>query len=400
MLVKYRMLAGATIADLKSDIHKIISGQITAVADFSASCDKTNTAIYGSYPTGKYAVQDAASYTYSKVHSQDASYTEYFRLIWGAAQLDQIVLAAGYTAGTNTLVNSTTSSVYRYAWETTYTGLSQRGGESAGVTTFNTNGQIDSAKWMFIGNGTQFTTTVGDSVRMAGEYHRYSDTGTNIYRVGRFERNTIVTSLLSTSGTGASTYTYATVNWDSMVPTAFSIGPSPSSGVLQGWRAGNINVTTASYTAPTYNTLDIVINSKGIFFGSTVNNVAFGIFDISKNGISREFTNSALMAMVDLNNVNNGVQIPYFYNVQTSTYGVVSGGSINYDSPVRIPRANANMTIVENPISTSYRAGGFSTSAIYGVYRIADNTYNNGSRYTDGSGVSRVVYNNFAIVTE
>jgi hypothetical protein len=145
--------------------------------------------------------------------------------------------------------------------------------------------------------------------------------------------------------------------------------------------------------------MDISITDKGIFFGSAVNGVAFGIFDFSKNGLTREFTSSALMAMVDLNNFNNGVQIPYIYNVSTSSYGVAVAG-MNYETPARIPRANATQYIVENPVSTTHRAAGFSVSTFYGFYKIANGTYNNSSRYTDGSGVNRVVYNNYCIVTE
>lgn len=394
MLVRYRMLSTATLADMKSDIHKIISGQITSVSDFSSSCDKTNTVIYGSYPTGKYSVQDAGTYTYSKVHSQDASYTHYFRLIWGATGLDQIALAQSYTAGTNTLVNSTTSNVYRLLC-----GFSST--NNFGGTTFLASGTVlyDGYKVLCLGNTTQGNIAVGDSIRYLGDYMRINESNeTNYYRTVRFERNTLVTSLI----TGTSNqYIYCLVNWDQMA--AMKVNPqqtSTNAAYFNIYRGGNVSLTTTTYTAPTYSTIDIVINSKGIFFGSTNSKLALGIFDISKNGLSREFTSSALMSLVDLNNNNNGVQNPYSYNVSTSSYGVVSGAGLLYETPVRIPRANANLTIIENPISTSYRAGGFSTSTVYGVYKIADGTYNDGSRYTDGSGTSRIVYNNIAIVSE
>jgi hypothetical protein len=187
------------------------------------------------------------------------------------------------------------------------------------------------------------------------------------------------------------------MNWDSTVGIKL-INTTPQAQIL-GYRGGNVNLTTTTYTAPTYNTIDIVINSKGIFFGSAVNDVAVGIFDISKDGISREFTNTCLMAIVDVNNTNNGVQNPYVYNVSTQTYGVQVAG-LEYVSPTRIPRANANLTLIENPVQASARSTGFAVNSIYGIYRVAEGTWTKGSRYVDGSGVSRVVYNNFSIPSE
>ena len=383
------MLAGATIADMKSDIHKIISGQITSTADFSASCDKTNTVIYGAYPTGVYTVANASSYTYSKVHSQDSGYTHYFRLIWGASQLDQIALAQSYTSGTDTLVNSTTSSVWRFVFETQNSATNWAG--------MATTAPYDGGKILSIANSTIGTTAVGDNFRLQGEYSCIVDTNeTANRRVIRFERNAIATTMISASAGSATQFL---MNYDGSLGIKVN-SISNNYHNYQVYRSGNINLTTWTYTAPTYNTFDIVVTNKGVFIGSTVNNVAFGVFDISKNGISREYTSSALMALVDVNNTNNGVQSPYFYNLISGTYGVLSGGSMVYETPCRVPKTNTNLSIIENPVALSYRAGGFSVSSIYGLYKIADGTYNNSSRYTDGSGVNRVVYNNFAIVTE
>jgi hypothetical protein len=385
MLVKYRMLAGATVADMKADIHKIITGQITSTADFSSSCDKTNTAIYGTYPTAvSYYAENPSTYTYSKRWSQDTNVMYFFKLIWGANGLDQIAVAQDMSFSTYALINSTTSNVWRFAWET---GVSTTNGGGAA-----TSAPYDGGRLLTVANGAAYTTAVGDSVRVLGDYVKITDAGTSVYRTIRAERNSITTAMYSATSNTSSSFV---MNWDPTVGIAIAGSPN-----LLGYRSGNVNLTTWTYTSPTYNTVDIVITNYGVFFGSAVNNVALGIFDISKNGISREFTNSSLIALVDLNNTNNGVQIPYFYNVSTSTYGVVSGGGLNYENPVRIPRANANLSIIENPVTTSYRSGGFSVSTIYGLYKIADGTYNNSSRYTDGSGVSRVVYNNFAVVTE
>ena len=395
MLVRYRMLAGATLADLKSDIHKIISGAISTTADFSTSCDKTNTVIYGSYPTGVYTVQDAASYTYSKTHSQYAGTTHYFRLVYGATNLDQIVLAQSYTAGTNTLVNTTTSNIYRFAYNLGTSSSTTAG--QAYIAAASDGRWVDGAKMMTFGNGTVYSAfTVGDNIRTWTDYNIVNDTNEGtLYRQLRWERNALI-SIANVSAT-ASTSSSHQMNWDSTVGIKLT-NNNPASVIL-GYRGGNVNLTTSTYTAPTYNSIDIVINVNGIFFGSPVNDVAVGIFDISKDGISREFTSKCLMSIVDVNNTNNGVQNPYSYNVSTQTYGVQVAG-LEFVTPTRIPRANANLTLIENPVACSARSSGFTVDSIYGIYRVAEGTWTKGSRYVDGSGVSRIVYNNFSIPSE
>jgi hypothetical protein len=388
------MLAGATLADMKSDIHKIISGAISTTADFSASCDKTNTQIYGSYPTGVYTVLDAGTYTYSKTHSQYAGTIEYFRLVYGATNLDQIILAANYTAGTNTLVNTTTSNIYRLIFS--FTSGSNTAGGSGVAYASDSSKYADGGKVLTMGNSTTYSAfAVGDNIRTWTDYNIIADSAeTNTYRQLRWERNALISSA-NINATASTSVTHV-MNWDSTVGNRLFTNYSPT---YQGYRGGNVNLTTTTYTAPTYNTIDIVINSKGIFFGSAVNDVAVGIFDISKDGISREFTSTCLMAIVDVNNTNNGVQNPYAYNVTTQTYGVQVAG-LDFVTPARIPRANANMTLIENPVTSSARSSGFAVDSVYGVYRVAEGTWSKGSRYVDGSGVSRVVYNNFSIPSE
>ena len=106
MLVRYRMNSSITIEQFKDDIHKIITGQITAVADLSAGCDKPNSQVAGAYPMGSYTAVDAASFTYSKVHNEYSDFTNYFRLGFTSTLMNAFTLARGYDSGTNTLINS------------------------------------------------------------------------------------------------------------------------------------------------------------------------------------------------------------------------------------------------------------------------------------------------------
>lgn len=112
MLVRYRTNSSCTLANFQTDLNNIILGNIATVNDLSAGADKTNSVIYGSYPTGKYARVNATTYTYSKVHNDaTTSKTHYFRLTFDATQLTTIDLAQSYTSGTDTLVNTYTKTV-------------------------------------------------------------------------------------------------------------------------------------------------------------------------------------------------------------------------------------------------------------------------------------------------
>ena len=112
MLVRYRMNASCTLANMQSDFNNIILGNITSVNQLSAGCDQVNTVIYGSYPTGTpYARVNGSTFTYSKTHNDSTtSKTHYFRLNFDATKLTTIQLAQSYTSGTDTLVNGYTGS--------------------------------------------------------------------------------------------------------------------------------------------------------------------------------------------------------------------------------------------------------------------------------------------------
>lgn len=107
MLVRYRTNSSCTLQNFKDDVNNIILGNITAVANLSSGADKVNSQMYGTYPTGTYARVNATTYTYGKVHNDaTTSKTHYFRLNYDSTTLANIALAASYTSGTDTLVNS------------------------------------------------------------------------------------------------------------------------------------------------------------------------------------------------------------------------------------------------------------------------------------------------------
>lgn len=121
MLVRYRVDSIPTMTQFKADIDGILQGTITQKSQLSAPA-QANSEVYGTYPTGKYTRENETSYTYSKVHNTNASYTHYFRLTFDSTQLASITLAQGYTSGTDTLLNSavTTTNVKLFTFDSNY----------------------------------------------------------------------------------------------------------------------------------------------------------------------------------------------------------------------------------------------------------------------------------------
>ena len=111
MLVRYRLNSTCTLQNFKDDINNIIMGNVSNVANLSAGASQINSAIYGTYTPSIYTRVNATTYTYSKAHSSIAGYTHYFRLTYDSTKLTTIALAQSYTSGTDTLVNSSASTV-------------------------------------------------------------------------------------------------------------------------------------------------------------------------------------------------------------------------------------------------------------------------------------------------
>lgn len=123
MLVRYRMNSSCTLANMQTDINNIILGNVASVNDLSAGADKTNSIIYGTYPTGTYTRVNGTTFTYSKAHNDvTTSKTHYIRLTYDSTQLTTISLAQSYTSGTDTLVNSfaKTVNIKPVPYDTTY----------------------------------------------------------------------------------------------------------------------------------------------------------------------------------------------------------------------------------------------------------------------------------------
>jgi len=125
MLVRYRTNSSCTLANFQADINNIILGNIATVNDLSSGADKVNSVIYGTYPVGTYARVNGTSYTYSKLHSTESTYTHYFRLGFDATGINTLSLAQGYTSGTDTLLNSYGANCIAYPYAYTASQISE-----------------------------------------------------------------------------------------------------------------------------------------------------------------------------------------------------------------------------------------------------------------------------------
>lgn len=105
------MLSTISSANFIADIVGILDGSITSTAGLSAGADKTNSSFSGTYPSTKLTKVNAGTYTFSKIHGSDPTYTHYFRLTFSGSTMTTFTVAQGYTSGTDTLLNSAAQTV-------------------------------------------------------------------------------------------------------------------------------------------------------------------------------------------------------------------------------------------------------------------------------------------------
>lgn len=146
--------------------------------------------------------------------------------------------------------------------------------------------------------------------------------------------------------------------------------------------------------------IDIVVSTKMIYFSSPAQGTQVGVFDIGKNGVSRIYTGNMLMAGIDMQQETFGVTIPYTYRFTTNTYGVQTGLSLNFITPQKRFDSSFALIIIENPTFVFQEDNGSVLSVVYGVLKLAENTYASHITYTDAGSVRRITINDYAILTE
>lgn len=358
MIVRYRMLSTGTLANFQTDIHNIIAGNVNTVNDLSAGADKTNSAIYGTYPTTYYAIQNAGTYTYSKTHSDYGTYTHYFRLSFDSTQLTGITLAQNYTSGTDTLVNSQALT-----------------DEKEGCSFYGTinNGTVD------VNSIYRGTTSIGQRIE------NQSLSRTDVVNTPAGLRTT-AQNTGSAGSTGNFTLNKYVSVWQGAGNIEYVSYNESSSVNIQRYGFNSLDAPSG---------LDIVITNKCLMFLSQISNTAIGIVDIGKNGVTRSFTNSMLMCSVDLN--ARLAKIPYSYKYTTLSYGTMVDSILMRFEPTKKLLANNTVALIENPVLLQHPETLNNVSTLYGIYSIIPNLYANNTIYTDGS-VYRITANNFAIL--
>jgi len=360
MIIRYRMNNTCTLANLQTDLHNIISGNITSTADFSTGCDTTNSIIYGTYPVGIYSVMNSGSYTYSKVHNDyGADYTHYFRLSFDSTQLTGITLAQSYTSGSDTLVNSQALT-------------------------------DDKEDAHFYGTIIAGVLTVSSFYRGSGNLAA----GNRIENLSMGRIDVVNTPpglriLSQLTGTTGQTGTY-------QLNKPVDVWAQAASDFVAFNESSSLNVKRTTYSAidAPYG-IDIVITDKCFMVLAANSGMSIGIVDIGKNGVTRSFTNSMLMASIDLN--AKLAKIPYSYKYTSLSYGTMVDSLVLRMEPVKKQASNGNLVILENPLFIQHVESGYNVSVAYGMYTIPTNTYASNSIYTDGS-TYRITANNFVIL--
>jgi hypothetical protein len=362
------MNSSITIAQFKDDILKIITGQISAVADLSDGCDKSNSQVVGAYPANVYSAVDAASFTFSKVHNEYTDVTHYFRLGFDSTVMNAWTLAQGYNSGSNVLLNSQSLtdefSVHRITRAI-----------DNGELNISSNNNFDD----FWGINTPRSSgiAVGDRIEtisprtdiafiLPGTRIEQQNTGNQgqagIYKVSKLQT----------------------------VPSQ-SIAFSRETSVL--------SLATTAFDAVTQPTgIDFVITNKLFFISSPASGINLGIFDLGKNGLSREYDTSMLMASIDLN--NSLVKIPYHYKFSTFSFGTLTDILITGQRPIKQFEFDNSLVVIENPAFAEQIQNGNAVSVIYGLFLIPTNTIGNNTVYQDSANLRRLVINNYAILTE
>jgi hypothetical protein len=373
MIVKYRMNSTCTLANMKADINKIILGTATSPGDFSSGCDTANTTFYGTYPSSIYAVVNAGSSTYSKKHNDyGASYTHYFRLTYDSTKLQTIALASGYTSGTDTLINSQLLTDEREGcfW----------------------NGTVQSTPY----NGSYYSQNVGGSQISINSIYRGAP-----YVGQRVENQSTTQATEINAPPGLRLKTQIT-------GSTGSTGSYVGNKAVEVWRGSgieffsfneysNINVQTYTFNANTAPFgIDIIITDKCLIMNAQGQNTCIGIIDIGKNGITRNYTDSMMMASVDLN--CKLAKIPYTFKYSTNSYGASVDNILYQFTPVRSLDASNNLVVIENPVFLQEPDNLNAIQSVYGIFAIPQNFYTQAAVYTDGT-TYRYVYNGYAIPT-
>jgi len=378
MFIQYRTNSTITAANLMADLHAMITGGITTVNDFSSGCDKTNSLVAGAYPAEVYeSVQANAGtgvYTYRKTHNEYADVDHYFRLTFdvNTPKLDTLSLSQDWNSGSNAMVNSQSATKEFIVHGITVNSIYE---------TLLTVGSFDNPSSGSWGTNNGRSTGLATGDRITPSYITPSLTMP--------VRQTRLTSQLS--GTAGSTGEY----YVNIPQLTGSIGHPCT--VLR--ETTQFNAAPVAYNQRFQRQgIDAVITDKFFYMRWTAGGINHGVFDLGKNGVTNQFSDSMLMGMIDLR--AGFARIPRYYKFSTQSYGTLADVDLVSDVPARMPSSNQSISVVENPVQLRIRENGNPTMAVYGLSRVPE-VLVPGTRYTGPSSVQRFIpISSYSLTTE
>jgi hypothetical protein len=222
------------------------------------------------------------------------------------------------------------------------------------------------------------------------------------------------------STVGSKTH-YIRLNWDNANQKLSSIALAQDYVSANDTLINSASLSTEVSVVNYVNTnvgIDIIVSPQMIYIGQG-GNAQEGVFDIGHNGVTRTYTDSMLMMLLDLNNtttnkfisselinevvpytqnIYRGATIPYTYNFDTLAYGSSTPYLIT-NNPVRKVNANGSVSIFENPAWITNITTGYTLSVVYGLYKLPRGAYAGNQTYVDGTGLRRLTTNDFSLLT-
>lgn len=236
--------------------------------------------------------------------------------------------------------------------------------------------------------------------------------------------NTASNTIAKIHSTVSSKTHYIRLNWDSANTKLDSIALANSytsgTDTLVNSATFSSNVRTVIYSTTNVG-IDIIVSPQMLYIGQG-GNAQHGVFDIGHNGITRIFTDSMLMMLLDLSattnnkfvqqdltaslspqvpytqNLYRGVTIPYTYNYDTLSYGSATPYLLT-NNPVRKVNASGALSVFENPAWITNITSGYTLSVVYGLYKLPRGSYGGNQTYVDGTGLRRLTTNDFSLLT-
>jgi hypothetical protein len=212
---------------------------------------------------------------------------------------------------------------------------------------------------------------------------------------------------------------YFRLTYDSTMLTTITLASGYTSGTdtLLNTTVKTVNLQKFAYDITNPQCIDIVVNSKGVFFLSPYSGLYGGIFDIGHNGVTRTYTDSMLMTYMNFDNILNsnvatfltqnpifktttGGTTPYSYNLDTLSYGSLTYGITTTIPYKRIASIGGTLSVIENPVFLDCPNSAYATHVLYGVYKLPTNSFSGTQTYVDANGLYRITFLDFSFLVD